>query len=231
MSIKKRLQRIWENIYSQNWSNHIIELLIVILGIFIAFQFAMWGERIQEKRQYLELVTSVKLENEKNLEELEELKTYRHQTVEKSKSLLGILNAPETASKDSIRYFIFTLNRISTPDLQQQALENLIASTFSVANMGLKNEAIRLKALYDEWLLSSETFSSEKSEKFFEFLYDDIDFLNGEILNYDRIFSLRFKNQVLEICGSEIEQTRLYEMVVKQFDLFHKQILKELEKT
>lgn len=209
-----------------------IELVIVILGIFIAFQLTLIGSNKSEKLQYLELVTNVKLENEKNAEEFEELRNYRIKTVALTDSLLRLLNSPETAPKDSIRYFIFSLYRISTLDLQQQALRNLINSTLSVSEHNLKNEAIRLKALYDEWLLSSNEFIEFiefKQNKFYRYLYDDIDFTKGEILNFKTIYSLRFKNNIWEIRGSEREQTRLYNEAFEQFETFHEMVLEELE--
>lgn len=218
----------FKNLKRQDWTGHFIELIIVVLGIFIAFQFANFGQQKKEKQQYQELVLSVKLENDKNREEFEELRVYRKETVRNSKNLLSVLDSVPENSKDSIRYLIFNLLRISTPDLQQQSLESLINSTFAATNSALKNEAIRLKAYYDEWLLSSEAFGDHKQSKLFDFLYDSIDFRNGKILDYEKIFSLRFKNNIWEICGAEEEQSRLYNEGFKQFEKFHELVLKEL---
>lgn len=229
MSAKNPIRKILNELKKQNWTSHFIELLIVILGIFIAFQFAKMGERKNEKQQYLELVAGVKLENEKNREEFEELRTYRKETLEFSNNLLRLLNDPASAPKDSIRYYLFRLYRISTPDLQFQAIEGLINSTFSFSNLDLKNEAIRLKALYDEWLLSSDEFTTTKQEKFFVYLYQTIDFHRGKILDYSDLFSLAFKNNVWEICGSEEEQSRLYNVAFEQFEKFDRMVVAELE--
>lgn len=216
-------------IKKQDWAGHFIELVIVILGIFIAFKLAQIGQDKHEILQYKGLIASVKLENEKNLEEFEELRIYRKEILANSNTLLDHLNFEKKPLEDSIQYYLFKLNRISTPDLQLQALERLINSTFSAASPELKTEAIRLKALYDEWLMGSEEFVDEKTEKFFNYLFDAVDFYQSKVVDMDPIYTLRFKNNIWDICGSEWEQTKLYNGALEQFEIFHKMVLTELE--
>lgn len=211
------IKRVLEKLKRQDWVGFLIEIVIVILGIFIAYQLTVASEQRAENNQLKTLIQNMKLENEKNLEELEELKPYRESTVKWTKLFFQFLDTQQQPESDSIQFYITKLFQISTPDLQQQNLIAYINSTHSSKkSLELKNVALRLKAYYDEWVEGSIEFRKLKHDNFFDYLADAVDFKTGKIVNDQKIRSLFFKNKILEILFSEMEQHRLYEEAYEQ---------------
>jgi hypothetical protein len=56
------LRRITENLRAQNWTSVVIELGIVVLGVFIGIQAANWNQARQERQQTQQLLSQLEAE-------------------------------------------------------------------------------------------------------------------------------------------------------------------------
>ena len=108
-----------------------MELLIVILGISIAFQVQVYYEGKVQERQEQSAIQKLYLENELNLSKFESLQAYRFNMEQNTRILLAILDTPFKSNKDSLSNYIFDLQRISTPDFQEQSMDFYLSSSLN----------------------------------------------------------------------------------------------------
>ena len=191
-------------------SIYTMELLIVILGITIAFQVQVYYEGKVEKRLEQSSIQKLYLENELNLDEFESLQAYRLNMEQNTRILLAILDSPFKQNKDSLANYVFDLQRISTPDLQEQSLSYYLNSSFTGDEEELAAELITLRNLYQELRDLTNHYWDKKTKYFFDYLKDEVDFSNRQILSTNKLSSLEFRNDIWSLFLDEIEQNRLY---------------------
>jgi hypothetical protein len=187
-----------------------MELLIVILGISIAFRFQVYNEGVIEERHEQSAIQKLYLENELNLAKFESLQAYRFNMEQNTRILLAILDSPFKANKDSLSNYIFDLQRISTPDFQEQSMDFYLSSSLNESESELDEELIALRNLYNELGELTEHYWDKKTKYFFDYLKDEVDFANREIISTSKLSSLEFRNDIWSLFLDEIEQNRLY---------------------
>ncbi len=191
-------------------SIYTMELLIVILGITIAFQVQVLYERKVERRQEQSAIQKLYLENDLNLAEFESLQAYRFTMEQNTRILLAILDSPFNTNRDSLSNYIFDLHRISTPDLQEQSMDFYLNSNFTSNEPELAEELISLRTIYQELRDLTDHYWEKKSKYYFDHLKDEVDFSNRRILSTNKLASMEFKNDIWSLFLDEIEQNRLY---------------------
>ena len=187
-----------------------MELLIVILGISIAFQVQVYYEGKVQERQEQSAIQKLYLENELNLSKFESLQAYRFNMEQNTRILLAILDTPFKSNKDSLSNYIFDLQRISTPDFQEQSMDFYLSSSLNENESELDEELIALRNLYNELSELTAHYWDKKTKYFFDFLKDEVDFANRRIISTSKLSSLEFKNDIWSLFLDEIEQNRLY---------------------
>ncbi len=204
-------------------SIYTMELLIVILGITIAFQVQLYYEGNVEERLEESAIQKLYLENELNLSEFESLQAYRVNMEQNTRILLAILDSPFKNNVDSLSNYLFDLQRISTPDLQEQSMNFYLNSNFTINESALAEELISLRNLYQELKDLTDHYWEKKSKYFFDYLKDEVDFANRQILSIQKLSSLEFRNDIWSLFLDEIEQNRLYkesyDMLIKVQEL------------
>ena len=76
------LQRIRKQWNKQDWVGILIEFILLIIGITVAFQLNVSQQNSNQKRQINSLVEKVQIENEINIDELGNDLSERSQTIE-----------------------------------------------------------------------------------------------------------------------------------------------------
>ena len=208
-----RIKRLIQNL---NWKVYVLELVIVILGISIAYQLNIVYENGNNNRLEITAIQNLKKEVEINIAEFESLADYREQITRDSRYVLQLLKSDRGISLDSANKYIFKLVRTSTPDLQQEAANFYLNSNYSDSNIELKNELLALKTFFQELLQLSEGYSRRKEDGFKKALWDSVDFSEHRILSLSTINSVRFKNIIWDLSSDEKELSRLFDQAFKK---------------
>ncbi|GAB5523308.1 MAG: hypothetical protein Roseis2KO_11800 [Roseivirga sp.] len=192
-----------------NWKIYLMELVIVIVGITIAYQVNIYYEKGINRQLELTAIENLHKENQINLEEFKSLEAYRKRISSETRSVFQLLGKQDVV-KDSLEAHLFYLVQTSTPDLQQEASNFYLNSNYSNANVQLKNELLTLKTYLQELLSVSNGYQQRKSQDFFGFLRDAVDFPKRKVVNMDKLTSLEFKNILWNQGSDEVELNRLY---------------------
>lgn len=201
-----RLQRLLKKL---NWKIYLMELIIVIVGITIAYQVNIYYEKGINRQLELTAIENLRKENQINLEEFKSLEAYRKRISSETRSVFQLLGKQDVI-KDSVEAHLFYLVQTSTPDLQQEASNFYLNSNYSNANLALKNELLTLKTYLQELLTISEGYKERKSQDFMLFLRDAVDFPQRKVVDMKKVKSLEFKNILWNQGSDEIELNRLY---------------------
>lgn len=192
------------------WSIYLMELMIVILGISIAFQVQVVYEDNQNAKRELIALERFHSENELNLKEFESLMPYRINMEQNTRILHLILDSPFATNRDSIANYVFTLQRISTPDLPTEAMNGYLNGNYDQRNLELEREMQALKALYAQLQELTSHYWEKKTTYFYNPIKSEVDFSNKEVISTDKLTSLSFRNDLWSLFLDEIEQNRLY---------------------
>jgi hypothetical protein len=202
-----------------------MELIIVILGISIAFQVNVVYEDNQAARRQLVALERFYLENELNLSEFESLMPYRINMEQNTRILHILLDSPYATNQDSIANYVFTLHRVSTPDLPIGAMNAYLNSNYEKRDLELEREMQSLKALYAELQELTSHYWQKKTDYFYNPIKSEVDFSNQRVVHTEKLTSLSFRNDLWSLFLDEIEQNRLYK---ESYDkLVHVQTLTE----
>lgn len=202
-----------------------MELMIVILGISIAFQVQVIYEDNQNAKRELIALERFQSENELNLTEFESLMPYRINMEQNTRVLHMILDSPFANTPDSIANYVFTLQRISIPDLPTGAMDGYLNSNYDQRNPELEREMQSLKALYAELKELTSHYWEKKTAYFYNPIKSEVDFSKQRVLSTEKFTSLSFRNDLWSLFLDEIEQNRLYK---ESYDkLIHVQSLTE----
>lgn len=191
-------------------SIYTMELLIVILGITIAFQVQVYYERKLEVKQQKGAIEKLSLENQINLDEFQSLQGYRLNMEQSTRALLAVLDSPFGNVPDSIANHLFDLQRIFTPEFQVQSMNFYLNNNFTDQKTQLSEELISLRNLYQELNDITNHYWDKKTKYFFDYLKDEVDFAKRRIISMNKISSLEFRNDIWSLFLDEIEQNRVY---------------------
>ena len=201
-----------------NWKIYLMELVIVILGITIAYQLnIVYEDRVNHKLE-LSALENLKKENEINLEEFESLELYRERITDRTVKLGKLLKNPPLV-KDSVENYLFSLVQTSTPDLQHEASNFYLSSNYSNRYLVVKNEVLTLKTYLQEFTEMSNGYKEKKSDVFMHYLRDAVDFDQKKVVNLKKIASLEFKNIIWNQGSDEYELNRLYNQAFDQLKM------------
>jgi hypothetical protein len=101
------------------------EIILVVVGILIAISIDDWNESKNERAQEQIILRQLKVEYQKNLEQLEQKMVMRNEMLEAATRLLQFKDEPPSAKKDSLLLCMSSLMRDPTFDPIQN---DLIAS-------------------------------------------------------------------------------------------------------
>ncbi len=195
---------------------YLMELIIVVAGITIAFQANVWYESKKNAVLELNAVTNLHKELAINMDEFKSLESYRSNINEANRTLLKLLD-DGNVTKENLKPLIMRVFRTSTPDLQSSASDFYVSSNYGEKNLFLKSELLVLDTYIQELMEMSADYKRQK-ELFYEnkeFL-SSLDFTNRNLVDLAYFKSLHFKNSIWLIASGDLELNRLYDQAYSQ---------------
>ncbi len=141
------LLRIISNIRKFRWDNAILELLVVAVGLLMAFQIDRWWEgrsELEKERQYVDRLVN---DLNRDVENLEKAISQAALRLSFADLLIAVADEPEIALQSPVR-FILAVNQAAftyTPALTANTFEELKSS----GSLGLLRDAALRNELFD----------------------------------------------------------------------------------
>lgn len=210
-----------------NWANHFVELVVVIIGITIAFMLENWRQ-----------------ENANHDLEQKYLNSLKSDLMSDNKLLDSTVSSVEKQIS-KLRDFI---TEIKTGTVVKQKAENIIpqvlisygfapklATYQSITNSGNLNIITDYKLIeslasyynsYDEISIKEKGLYDYQLKFVLPYVYENVDFLSGKMVNKSAINGFEFKNIVTgyyTLVGQNLE-------AYKNYQLANKELLENIEK-
>lgn len=195
-----------------NWLHQFVELIVVIIGISLAFMINRAHENHKAGRLEQKFLQSFYDDISKDSEQLSEILIREETTLKDINRLLAMLKK-SSVHNDSLmgmlskmsRYYPFFQNASTYESIKNSGNLNIISDYF------LKEEIIKYYQRYEERKIQEQNFSSFLNSYFIPFLFENIDFEATKIVNMNIIRHYKFKNVLLG-----------YQLLLKQNFLIHK---------
>ena len=204
-----------------------MELLIVVVGVSIAFQLSVWNDTRKSNEIENHLLQNFISENRLNQAEIDSTFLNMERTIKANPELIELLKKkrPDT---DSIRLKLASLYNISWPDIASTHLNNYLE--YESAISPLKEQMLVLKTQYLSIEELLNVYIEQKQLKYFDYLSDVVDMTDGlKLLNEEKLLEVKFRNNLLIIYSYEISlmetikkikvsQKKVTELIDEQFD-------------
>ena len=200
-----------------------MELLIVVVGVSIAFQLNVWNDTRKSTEIEDLLLQNFISENRLNQSEIDSTVSRMEYTLKANPELIEMLKNDQ-ADIDSIRLIMAGLYSISWPDLSSTHLNNYLE--FESAISPLKEEMLVLKTHYISVEDLLDVYIDQKQRKYFDYLSDVLDMTDGlKLVNKEKLRDVKFRNNLLIIFFYEKSLLDTYEKI----QLSQKKIAKLIE--
>jgi hypothetical protein len=199
----------------QNWFAYLIEVCIVVLSVYIAYQLTVWNENTKSKVVKRIMLENLYSENNINIHELGGLNDYRNDIVVSTNRLLNQLNNGESVPEDTLANLVFGIVRTSIPVVVTNVLDEYLRNN-STDHPQLNIELYKLRGSYNDFMYHSNFHFNSKQEYYYRYLGSSIDFTRGEVVSYEKIKTLEFKNNIYWLLDNEREFTRLHKQAYIQ---------------
>lgn len=185
----------------KKFSSYFIELIIVVLGVSIAFQLNVWNDSRKTKKVEDQLLDNFYAENNYNIRDSDSSAFYKRANVETGLALIEILKKPDP-SLDSARIYMGQLYEISWPNFTTTHLENYL--DFTTGSTPLREEMLNLMARVEAIRELGQKYIDLKQEKYFDYLSDAVDMNDNLIIvRKDKVLSIEFTNNLMLIVAYE----------------------------
>ena len=212
----KRMQTLKENRFFKYLLYALGEILLIVIGILIAMNLNNYNENLKKIDTKNQLLEQLKKENKFNLAFLIEDVAYRDTLDVAIYKLFQFLKEADLeAETEKLQNHLIPLFRSTTYTFGNNYLNKYINS-YSEENDLLIDELINLDAQQKDLRLITEINQDFKLKHMFEALAGEIDFNNLEIISYDVLKSLRFRNNVSLLEDLESEVFNKFESTLNQ---------------
>lgn len=192
------------------------EIILVVIGILIALGINNWNENRKAFNNDKIMLQKLKEENQITIDFLTEDVRYRNQIPGITWSLNSFLKADDLESqKDSLITSLEEVFNITSYTFTQSNLINYIERHNSDVSE-LNKELTTLQAHQEDLATISEKTADFKIKYIYEALEGDIDFNSFEIVSYETLKSLNFRNKLVLIYGLESEITYQFNKTLSQ---------------
>lgn len=195
-----------------DWKNHLVELVVVFIGITAAFALNNWNEKNKEDKLEQKYLRNLTIDLDKDITELNELiEVLKVDTLANNK-VLNLLKLGKT-KKDSIFPLIIRMNTISKfqPHLTTfESLENS-GDLSLIENFELKNKITETYNFYKTVKEIDDAHYTLAFNYWLPFFYENLDFMN---LNNSKMYFIetqKFKNLIIIYRASIFQQIARYD--------------------
>lgn len=227
------MKKFFKRLYELNWLNYLIELIIVFLGITIAFYFNQRAEtkKIAElEKTYLELIA-----NELSADSLEhhQIIKYFTKNVEEIAKNRKLIQLDVDQINDSL---YISINRLSGttnyhPDFQTYHSIAQNGEILKISNLALRKEIAQYYAYYNTLEERHNKVNTARREKLFPFIANHYNLYEKKVLNKNAYRSDELLNILYEIRDLEIQRIYGYKKALEMSGNLKNLIVSELNKS
>ena len=206
--------------FTTDWKSKLIDLLIVIIGISIAFKLNNWNELRKTEREKMEYLESFYNENIVNRENLLSALKFSKSTKEDIDTLKQILISGNF-SDERIKSLISSMMSMADFSPSTTTMENIIASgEFDLINdIDLRKNIINTYNAYKTTDKFESLLTDYVNEYVTPFFMENFRFSNFSIVNSDLYTDPLFENIVFGYEALLIQQISGYERNLKKQDV------------
>ncbi len=177
-----------------NWKTHFIELLVVIIGISIAFSLNSWKEDSKQKALEKKYITSLKSDLEFDLNELNQIADTSQYYLKMQGGLLGVLNT-RNYQNDSLFYYVIALYGFQEFVPRDNTYESMKGSgkLEIISDFDLKNEVTIQYNQYYKQLKSLDDYHKKTVyDEISPYLNKNVQFTGRPVILNDEFLKERF---------------------------------------
>ncbi len=203
-----------------NWTNHFIELLVVVVGITIAFMLESWSretENQQVEQQYLNSFKNDIMSDASRLDStiiaVENKLTIIKKFIDEVKNGKVPIEKAEGIIPHLLATYGFSPKQTTFQSVTNSGALNL------VSDYKLKEEIVSYYNFYEELKIKEQVLYDYLLAFVLPYIYKNVDFLSGEIVNKSVPNSFEFKNIVtgyFTLAGQNQEVYKNYKSVNKR---------------
>lgn len=162
------LRRILDNLKTQNWVAISLDLIVVIVGIFLAFQVDRWNEDRKSQLVERERIDALVAEFDKNRSDLKSSISRLERVMSSAISLLS-LSSPEIESMDHDEFYMLMAGVDSNPTFQaSRSTFDLLTATGEIDAISDSELKRQLAEFYtrSDWTLNRDRQIAQRVSAF-----------------------------------------------------------------
>ncbi len=199
-----------------NWTNHLIELFIVIIGISIAFWLN--NVSVREKERVQEIVYLKDILHDLKIDSARLSRNVRINELKQEKLSAGLEFISAKAPIDSILfkvieiggYDFFTPDNLTLISMMQSGDLKLIQSE------EIKRELLRLLKIYESIDFMQKNFLQALDDNYFPMLLSQVDMSNMEVADPDFFYGIEIRNYTIFALNETGQHINSYNYAQKQ---------------
>ena len=189
-----------------SWKNYLIELIIVIIGITIAFWLNGVGEGNKQRKQKENYLIDIKHDLRKDSLKLTYNLIHNREKVEKLSRALQLIQ--EKSPEDSVRVYIAEIGNYDFFIPDNFTLTSLLQSgdLKLIESKNTKKELMRLLNYYESINTMQSNFLQALDENYFPMLLSNVDMMEFKAVDSSFFYSLEIKNY----CAFTLSETKIH---------------------
>ncbi len=181
-----------------DWTHHLIELVVVFVGITLAFTLNSWRDNYKNHQLEQKYLYSFFDEMTYNSTELDTIIRANEEKLKYVSQFMNLLTR-SNLQNDSALVILGDMHKVVqfTPKLSTyQSIKNSGNLTI-ISNYHLKEDLIKYYQGFEEKKLREAVYNSYLNEYIIPFAYEHMDFLSQKIINTHAVTSHKFRNLVV----------------------------------
>lgn len=210
---------------NQNWLGFFIELIIVIVGITIAFYLQKASVKKEEERVQEIRTANLKREIELNLEYLDGVDSSRKVVDGAFSGFIGYLDkhiGEEDLNLDTLSSYWVECFSTSSFEIQHNQLSHYLSDPGSFKDIGLESELVKLENIIINTDHLEKFYVERKVNRVIDPVLGSIDFANQTVLKVEPFNSRVYYNDVLIVSSIEHQRSLHFKELLNQLELVNK---------
>lgn len=204
-----------------NWKEYLIELVIVIIGITVAFSLNNMAEESKENKLENKFVADVRADLQRDSSNLAQSVKFNEGKVESLEKIIMLVSSDqERQYQDSLlssigiigNYVFFYPESFTLNSLLQSGDFKLLTSD------QLKKELLRYRWMCDMVQRDQANFLSALDDNYYPKLLAARDMISNEIIDEDFFYGVEFKNWTAYTYNDTKNMTYSYQSILKQLN-------------
>ncbi len=205
-----------------NWKEYLIELVIVIIGITVAFWLNNMAEESKEKKLEDKFIADVRADLLRDSSNLAQSIKYNYAKVDKLEKIIMLVSSDQNRQyQDSLmnsigvigNYVFFYPESFTLNSLLQSGDFKLLTSD------GLKKELLRYRWMCDMVQRDQANFLNALDDNYYPKLLSARDMISDQIVDEDFFYGIEFKNWTAYTYNDTRNMTFSYQNILKQLNV------------